>query len=69
MASEERFIDLEARIAHQDRAITELSDEIYRQRKQLDQLEATCQRLLERIRTLTEPTENENQGTEQPPHY
>ena len=37
--------------------------------KQLDQLEATCQRLLERMRTLTEPTENGNQGTEQPPHY
>ena len=69
MATEERFINLESRIAHQDQSIHELSDELYRQRKQLEQLEATCQRLLERIRTLTEPTGNEDHGTEQPPHY
>lgn len=69
MATEERFINLESRIAHQDQSIHELSDEIYKQRKQLEQLEATCQRLLERIRTLTDPAGNEDHGSEQPPHY
>lgn len=69
MATEERFINLESRITHQDQSIHELSDEIYRQRKQLEQLEATCERLLERIRTLIEPTGNEDHGSEQPPHY
>ena len=69
MATEERFINLDSRIAHQDQSIHELSDEIYRQRKQLEQLEATCQRPVERIRKLTEPTGNEDHGTEQPPHY
>lgn len=69
MATEERFINLEARISHQDQSINELSDEVYRQKRQLEQLEATCHSLLDRVRTLTEPEGNEDHGTEQPPHY
>ena len=69
MATEERLIDLEAKIAHQDQSLNELSDEIFRQRKQLDQLEATCRYLLDKVRALTEPGADSDPGTEQPPHY
>lgn len=69
MVTEERFIDLEARFAHQDQSLNELSDEIFRQRKQLDSLEATCKFLLDRVRTLSEPEASGDPGTEQPPHY
>jgi SlyX protein len=69
MATEERLIDLEARIAHQDHSLNELSDEVFRQRKQLGHLEATCKYLLERFRTLNEPTTDGDPGAEQPPHY
>ncbi len=69
MATEERLIDLEAKIAHQDQSLNQLSDEVFRQRKQLDQLETTCRYVLDKVRTLTGPAADSDPGTEQPPHY
>jgi hypothetical protein len=40
MSTETRLIDLEARIAHQDQAISDLSKEVYLQQKQIEQIEA-----------------------------
>jgi SlyX protein len=69
MATEERLIELETRIAHQDHSLAQLSDEIFRQKKQLDELEAMCKYLADRIRTMNEPAASGDPGTEQPPHY
>lgn len=67
MSSEARLVDLEARIAHQDQAISDLSREIYEQQKQLEKLEATCKYLLEQARQLP-PAQREPED-ENPPHY
>ena len=41
--NEERIVNIEAKIAYQDNTLQELNDVIYRQQKQIDQLEAICQ--------------------------
>ncbi len=67
--TEDRFIDLETRLAYQDEAIRSLSDTVARQQKQLDQLESLTRQLLERVRTLNEPTFKGTPADEVPPHY
>jgi SlyX protein len=66
---EERFADLETRLAYQDDAIRSLSDTVARQQKQLDQLELLTRQLLERVRTLNEPVFKGTPADEIPPHY
>jgi len=67
MPTETRLIDLEARIAHQDQAINDLSDEIYQQQKQIEQLEMTCKYLLEQ--SQQPPATEGIEKNEKPPHY
>ena len=64
---EQRIDELEARLAEQDRSILELSDEVYRQQKQIAKLEAEVQRLAERLRT--QPQAAASNAPEIPPHY
>ena len=49
--SEQRIDELEARLAEQDHSILELSDEVYRQQRQIAKLETELQRLAERLKT------------------
>lgn len=67
---EDRFIDLETRLAYQDDAQRTLSDTVARQQKQIDQLERLVRDLLDRVRSLSDP--GVFKGTpadEVPPHY
>lgn len=64
---EERFIDLEMRISHQEDMIDELNKTIYRQQNKIDQLEAALFALAGR---MAESTNNSMMLThEKPPHY
>ena len=65
--SEQRIDELESRLAEQDRALLELSDEVYRQQKQIAKLEAEVQRLAERLKTP--PQGASSNAPEIPPHY
>lgn len=67
--TEDRFIDLETRLAYQDESIRSLSDTVARQQKQLDQLESLTRQLLERVRTINEPVFKGTPADEIPPHY
>ena len=67
MSTEKRLVDLEARIAHQDQAINDLSNEIYQQQRQIEQLETTCKILLEHSQQPA--TADGIQNDEKPPHY
>lgn len=65
---QEKIIDIETRMAFQDDTIQELSDVIYRQQKQIDQLEKSVQLLLDKVQDLT----HSQPGAiidEKPPHY
>lgn len=61
--------ELEARIAHQDHAILELSDEVYRQQRQIADLERQIVDLKSRIAPLEQALPAGNPGDEKPPHY
>ena len=67
--SEERFIDLESRLAHQDQMLNELNDVLTEQQARLMQLEELCRTLVDRVRSLGESLPAGDLVDERPPHY
>lgn len=67
--SEERFIDLETRLAHQDQLLNELNDIVTAQQAKLMQLEALYRALIDRVRAVGEGTQDGAPADERPPHY
>ena len=67
--SEERIIELESRLAHQDQALHELNDVVTSQQARLMQLEQLCRSLADRVRALGEGMTAAGPGDERPPHY
>lgn len=67
--SEERFIDLESRLAHQDQMLHELNDVVTEQQAKIMHLEELCKSLIERVRSLGEGMPAGDPGSERPPHY
>ena len=67
--SEERFIELESRLAHQDQVLLELNDVVTGQQARLMQLEELCRALLERVRSLGDGAPPGDPADEKPPHY
>ena len=59
MTNEERFIDIEIRIARQEDTVDELNKTIYLQQKKIDKLEALCSVLVQHVKELRE-TANAN---------
>ena len=64
-----RINELEAQLAHQDNSIEKMSDEIYRQQKQISRLEEKVRWLVERLELVTSPQSSNDQSDEVPPHY
>lgn len=67
--SEERFIDLETRLAHQDQLLFDLNDAITKQQEKIMCLEELCASIVERIRSLGDASPSGAQTDEPPPHY
>ena len=67
--SEERFVDLETRLAHQDQLLHELNDVVTDQQAKIMQLEELCRSLIDRVRSLGEGLPAGGPGDERPPHY
>jgi len=68
--SESRIIELEIKAAYQEDLLSELNRIVSRQQQQIDRLEATCELLNDRIKSLS--TEGAGGGEavdEVPPHY
>ena len=67
MNPEDRFINLEIKVAQQEDLMDELNKTIYRQERRIDQLEAMVTKLADHVRTLRDA----GQGplNERPPHY
>jgi len=67
--NEDRLADIETKMAFQENTIKDLSDSVYNQQKQIDTLNKTLQRLIDRIRaSSTTPPEGDLED-EKPPHY
>ena len=67
--TEERLVEIESKLAHQDQLVYELNDVVTDQQAKIMQLEALVESLLERVRALGEATPAESAGDERPPHY
>lgn len=67
MSDENRIIDIEIKLAHQENLVESLNQTIYEQGRRIDQLEAMVAKLAEHIRALRDA----GQGplNEKPPHY
>jgi len=65
----QRIDDLEARLAQQDYSIAELSNEVYRQQRQIAELEVKVRYLSERLRAAASTENAASSADETPPHY
>lgn len=67
--SEERFIDLESRLAHQDQLLNELNDVVTGQQAKISALDELCRSLIARVRSMGDAMPAGDSGDERPPHY
>lgn len=67
MSIEDRFIDIEIKLAQQEDLVDTLNQTVYQQARKIDQLEAMVAKLAEHIRNLQEA--GQNPINERPPHY
>ena len=66
---EERLIDLETKLAHQEHLLNELDDALTNQQAQISQLELLCKSLVDRIKALPDGDSGGGTEDERPPHY
>ena len=52
MEHEDRFVDIEIKLAHQEDLVETLNQTIYQQSRRIDQLEAMVAKLADHLRTL-----------------
>ncbi|WP_413289142.1 SlyX family protein [Bdellovibrio sp. HCB337] len=67
--SEQRFIDLEMKIAHQEDLLEKLNQIVYQQQGKLDQLEMILNSLGKRIQEVKDGGPEIGPAGEKPPHY
>lgn len=67
VSQEDRFVDIEIKLAHQEDLVESLNDIVYQQSKRIAQLEALVNKMAEHIRN----SQQAGQGAahERPPHY
>ncbi|MBC7490384.1 MAG: SlyX family protein [Glaciimonas sp.] len=69
MNSEDRIIDIETKVAHQEDLLDEFNKLVYRQQQKIDQLEILCAALARMIKDVRESSEQGQAPHECPPHY
>jgi SlyX protein len=67
VSQEDRFVDIEIKLAHQEDLVETLNRTVYEQGRRIDQLEAMVKQLAERLRTLQDA--GQQPLNERPPHY
>ncbi len=68
MTTEQRLIEIEIKVTRQEDLTQELSDLVYRQQKQIDELQALCVLLARRMGDASDGGADP-QLHEKPPHY
>lgn len=67
--SDERLVDLETRITHQDQTLSELNEVITDQQARIMRLEKLCASVADRVQSIAEALPEGGGGDERPPHY
>ncbi len=64
-----RVIEIETKLAHQEHLLSELNDALTDQQAQIGRLERLCQSLIERMKSLLDSSPPDQPTDERPPHY
>ena len=67
--TEQRFVELETKLAQQEHLLLELDDIITKQQENIMRLEKLCDSIIERVRSLGEALPTDANVDEKPPHY
>ena len=67
--SEDRLIDIETKLAHQEQTLIELNDALAKQQESIMTLEQLCASMAERVRSMGDAEGSAPPGDERPPHY
>jgi SlyX protein len=65
--TEDRFVEIEIKLAHQEDLVESLNQMVYEQQKRMDRLEALCGALARHLRDGAH--DGQNALNEKPPHY
>jgi SlyX protein len=66
---EQRLIDIEIKLAHQERALDEVNRVLTDQQALLTRLERVCESLADRLRGMSEAAVSDAGDDQKPPHY
>lgn len=64
---DDKLIDIETKLAHQEHMLAELNEVVTSQQAQITGLDGLLRSLIERVRDMSEPAPGA--GDEIPPHY
>lgn len=67
--TEQRFVDIETKLAHHEHLVLELNDVITKQQEKIMRLESLYDSIVERVRSLAEVAPSDSSVDEVPPHY
>ena len=68
MSQEDRFVDIEIKLAYQEDLVESLNQMVYQQSQRIDQLEALVGKLADHVRSNAQSTPGVLLN-ERPPHY
>jgi SlyX protein len=66
---ENRVIEIETKLAHQEHLLSELNEALTDQQAQISGLERLCQSLIERVKSLLDSSSADQVTDDRPPHY
>ncbi len=64
---ENRLIDIETKVAHQEQLLSDLNEALSDQQAQIGRLESLCKALIDRLNSLGDRADQTSD--ERPPHY
>jgi len=67
--SEERLVDIETKLAHQEQLVLDLNDVVTEQQQKIMKLEELFASLVEKFRSMGDGASTEEVQDERPPHY
>jgi SlyX protein len=68
--NEERLVEIETKIAYQEKTIKDLNDALYEQQQEIERLQDICNSLVKRVKELSGATLGiDAPANERPPHY
>lgn len=67
--TEDRLIEIEIKLTHQEDAVEALNRVVCQQQKKIDHLEAICEALIRHVKELSDGAAEQRTTNETPPHY